>query len=273
MGRPRRKFVFLLVEGKTDRRALYGPISSLFDSLPTEGESYDVRCFLPEIDGDRGGDITSYGGICRETIEKEINKRFLRAFFKGSHPYVYPKDVSEVIHIVDLDGAFVPDENVIAGGPGPDAEKGAFYDDPLIWASDVEEILRRNRQKSLNVGYLSTLSEIEIGRGGGKRKVPYSIYYFSANLDHFIAGDANMPSSEKINAADSFSRLCGDDHLAFMGQLRAIGACVEGMSYDESWEHAIEGTNSLSRGSNINLLFERFGLWQAFTCDEADANP
>ena len=99
--RPKRKVVLFLVEGQSEINALKPAISALYDSIDPE-----IEVFFPTIveDGcDKRGDITSKYGIVPDVIEGCIYKLFLKTFFDAEK--LYPKDVSEIIQIVDLDGA------------------------------------------------------------------------------------------------------------------------------------------------------------------------
>ena len=115
MGRPKKKVVLFLVEGASDQESLFVPISKLYHEIDPE---ILVR-FQIMHDRDRnnrgkfytGGDITSKFGINTGNIEDEINDLFLCPFFSSN--YIFPKDVTEVIQIVDMDGAFIPSEAVI----------------------------------------------------------------------------------------------------------------------------------------------------------------
>jgi hypothetical protein len=102
--KPRYKNVLFLIEGMSEKKAFEIAIPELFENID---ESYQV--FFPRIveDGiEKGGDITSKYGITSETIEGCICKLFLDNFFEEQK--IYPRHITEIIHIVDLDGAFVP---------------------------------------------------------------------------------------------------------------------------------------------------------------------
>jgi hypothetical protein len=84
--------------------------------------------------------------------------------------------------------------------------------------------------------------------------VPYSVYFFSCNLDHFICGDANLDKYKKITCADTFAREHGNDIASFAKYLHDDSSAVKGMSSTESWDMIMDGCNSLKRYTNINLL-------------------
>ena len=141
--RPRRKVVLILVEGKSEINALKPVLSSLYDRLDK-----DLEVFFPTIveDGENcGGDITSRFGIVPAVIEKCIYKLFLSSFFEAEK--LYPKDVSEIIQIVDLDGAYIKDDYVKLG-ENPTGENKPYYGDEAIIATNVDNIIERNKRKS-----------------------------------------------------------------------------------------------------------------------------
>ncbi len=246
--RQKRKVVLFLVEGQSEINALKPVISALYDSIDPE-----IEVFFPTIveDGrDKRGDITSKHGISPKVIEGCIYKLFFETFFDVEK--LYPKDITEVIQLVDLDGAFIPREQVIHG-ENPNGEDKPYYSDDGILTTDVENMVIRNERKSENLNYLSSIPEIHI-----KTKRPkYSVYFFSSNLDHFLYGDANLSPREKINKSDEYAARYEFDPDGFVSAIKATPGALLEMSYEQSWKFIQEGNNSIKRYSNINILLER----------------
>ena len=113
-------------------------------------------------------------------------------------------------------------------------------------------MIRRNITKSYNLNIMSSLLTIKVG----SKRIPYSLYYFSCNLDHFIHNDANLDSRLKCSLADTYARMYYGKPEAYMEEMLNDLDAAKGMSYSESWEFAREGLNSLHRHTNINVLFE-----------------
>ena len=255
--RPKRKIVLFLVEGKSDREALQIAVSELYEMIDEE-----IEVFFPVIHGDmeeKGGDITTClykdkrsrtWWVSPRNIEDAIYDLFLEEFFDEMK--IMPKDVTEVIQVVDLDGAYIPDECIV---PDPDLpeEKSPHYSETRIECVDVEKIKDRNRRKRENLDDLSARKTIKIK----SQTKPYSVYYFSSNLDHFLHRDANLDYWEKRALADSFSRGFLGNPGEFVRTIAEDPGASGGMTYEESWNFIKEGTNSLNRHTNFDILLNR----------------
>lgn len=255
--RPKRKIVLFLVEGKSDREALQIAISELYELIDDS-----IEVFFPIIrnaDTEVGGDITSSRftnklgkklWVKTHNIDDAIYALFLEDFFDQEK--ILPKDISEVIQIVDTDGTFVAEEMIVMD-PDLGKENSPFYTENEILCVAPEIIRRRNQQKSQNLEELSNRDTLRIKQ----RTVPYSIYYFSCNLDHFLQESANIDYYVKRSLADVFSRSYIGDVKGFITRISKDPGAVRNMNYKESWDFIKEGTNSLHRHTNLNLLLEK----------------
>ena len=255
--RPTRKIVLFLVEGKSDREALHIAISELYERIDE-----NIEVFFPIIRADeeeRGGDITTClytdkrsrtWWVSPENIEEAIYLLFLEDFFDEMK--IMPKDISEIIQIVDLDGAYIPDDCILLD-PDLAEEESPFYTDTSINCIDVEKIVRRNKQKRENLDDLSSRKTIKVK----SQTKPYSVYYFSSNLDHFLHHNANLDYRQKVTLADSFSSGFIGDVEGFIRTISEDPGAANGMSYDESWSFIKKGTNSLGRHTNLDILLNR----------------
>lgn len=251
--RPKRKVVLIIVEGKSDREALKQSISELYDLFDPEIEVFFQIMRKDKVE--KGGDVTSTYYIDRSgeehwihpnNIEDAIYELFLRDFFDEQK--LYPKDLSEIIHIVDVDGAFIPDENVVYDDTLSE-DTSPFYTENNIRCLDVDRIKKRNRQKRENLEYLYGLSTIKVKQ----KSIKYSIYYFSTNMDHFLHNDANLDYRQKVILAENFAA-CYEDPEEFVKFFKTHSSNISDLNYKESWEHLKHGLNSLSSLTNINLL-------------------
>lgn len=256
MSRPKKKIVLFLVEGKTDINVLSNPFLSLFEKHSFSDNSYIVEFCTYHQNDQNGGDITSSIGVTPENIEGIISKNFI-APFMAKNPQFYIKDVCEVIQIVDLDGAFAPDECIIQKEDLP--EKTIEYTLNSIICRNAQNIIDRNERKRANLNKLISMDKISISKNGGKnsKSINYSVYYFSRNMDHAIHGKLNPSPPEKVELCDEFSSKI-DDSVKFCEYLNSQNICCEGMGYKESWDYIMkEGLYSLERHTNLNVLIEK----------------
>ncbi len=232
-----------MVEGKSEKNALELAFSDMIEAIDNS-----ILVFFPRIrveSEDVGGDITTQKGIWPRKIEKEIYDQFLYDFFDEYK--LYPKDITEVIHIVDMDGAYIPDNCVIAG------EERICYQNDVIVTYQPERIKKRNEQKRENLDYLSSLDYISLRQ----KKVKYSVYYFSSNLDHVLHNNANLDGRLKAELAEDFSLKFDNNIDGMESFFMDLDSDTKDMSYEESWQFIKEGTNSLKRHTNIGILIRR----------------
>lgn len=255
--RPKRKIVLFLVEGKSDREALQLAIPELFDEIDE-----DIEVFFPiirEEENEKGGDITSASYVNKQgkrywvrpsNIEEAIYDSFLHDFFDKEK--ILPKDISEIIQVVDTDGVYIPDECIVLDLTLSE-DNSPYYKEDEIACLDVGKIIKRNEQKRENLNYLSSCKSIKVKQ----RKVPYSVYYFSCNLDHFLHHTANLDYRMKRSLADTFARIYSGNAEGFVKEISGDSGAVKNLSYEESWSYIKEGKNSLHRHTNLNLLFDK----------------
>lgn len=255
--RPKRKIVLILVEGKSDREALQIAIPDLFDQIDE-----DIEVYFPVIqkeEKDKGGDITTsrYENkqgkeqwVNPNNIEDAIYTLFLEKFFDNEK--ILPKDITEIIQIVDTDGAYIPDEKIVLDEQLSN-EESPYYDSTRITCVDVSKIKKRNEQKRANLDYLSKCSTIKVKQ----KTIPYSVYYFSSNLDHFLHNSANLDYKMKCDLADIYAKKYIDDTSKFVLDISKDPCASSSDCYEESWDYIKQGLNSLQRNTNINLLLAK----------------
>jgi len=250
--------VFICVDGPSDIDSLRQPFEDLFDTIGQD--DIEVQFRHPKYQGKAKGDVTSMEGVTTETIEKTIYKYFFKDQDKQS-TFGW-QDVTTIIHIIDLDGAFedaddirlfTDEEEALANSLITNGEpKNTLYlCDHIAVRKSLparQDILSRKRK---NIEYLRSLDEISVG----KKTVRYCLYYFSCNLDHFLHGNANMTGREKMQCASKFSlRVMDADALVeyFTGNEFCTAS-----SYEESWKCLRKCGASLQRCSNVHLLIDR----------------
>ena len=221
----KRKIVFVIVEGISDQTALAVILGKL---IQTEEVIVEItRGDLTTEFGVTGGDIAAKVG----NIIKEY-----------SRTYSYKQaDYLEVVHIIDTDGAFIGGDKVIY-----DPSERIHYELDCIRTENCEGTKSRNRQKSANVRRLIPLPKVWVS-------VPYSIYFFSCNLDHVLHDDANTQQGSKDNLAGRFAMKYRRDPEGFLEFIHDSAFAID-KSYKESWDFIMDTENSLKRHSNLNVF-------------------
>lgn len=253
MGRPKKHLILFIVEGPSDKAALERPIQALLD-----GNLLGLSAEFLYLETDVTSDSRNHPG----NIMGNINKFYIMDYFKGN-PQYYPKDVYAVVQICDLDGTFIPEENCKQFTELVYQEKGFYYDPPNIYGSTAEAVCDRNQRKADNIRFLLTQDSIKVKT----KTVPYSVYFFSSNIDHFLHGDLNLPKREKIRKAEGFADGFDGDPNGFVEHLRHHPCAISSMTHSESWEFIMRGCNSLERHTNFNLYIDSL----CTTIQEAEA--
>ncbi len=219
------KIVFIIVEGISDQTALATILTDLIASDKVIVEF-------------TRGDMTSRNGVTPVNIAAEIGN-FVKRY---SEKYFYDQnDFLEVVQIVDMDGAYINDKAIVRAVNG----KTVYLKD-RIEVDIPERIIHRNRKKRDNLNRLISLNKVW-------GSIPYSIYFFSSNLDHVIHNDANLPDNKKESQAARFAKIYLNNNAGF---LRFINDPVlsGGSTYKESWTCIRTGLNSLHRCTNLSVF-------------------
>ena len=220
----RKKVVLVIVEGPSDDTALGIVLNQIFDK-----DSVYVHIMH--------GDITTRKGVHSDNIVAKIGDE-VRAYAKSKHYSV--KDFKQIIHIVDTDGAYIPDEKIIFI---PESNKLSYESDG-IHTLYQQEIIERNKQKTGNLYRL---------RGTGQIwNVPYRVYYMSCNLDHVLYNKRNSSDEEKEADAYAFAKKYKNDIEGFVSFICDSNFSVNG-DYKESWTHIETEMNSIERYTNLGI--------------------
>lgn len=246
--RPRRQIVCVLVEGDSERTALSQTLEALYDEYNPEIMVYFPRLVDKQLDGD----ITVKKGINEKTIQGCIVKLFLKPFMEQEK--LYAKDIKEIIHIVDLDGAYIDDSSIVFGQNPLGVEK-VYYAENQIITKNVDGIIERNARKRENIDQLCSQTTLKVDT----KTIPYSVYFFSSNLDHCLHNDANIiEGREKVEKAEKFAMQFQDKPYDFVDAIKKLPGTLLDLTYEESWNFIRErGNHSLERHTNINLFFDK----------------
>lgn len=225
----RKKIVFIIVEGPSDQDALELLLNNIFDSN---------RVFVHVT----YGDITSRTGNNTSNILKKVTEEII-GYARNNH---FDKvHFQQVIHIIDMDGAYVSEDCIIEDKT---VEK-AIYSPDSIKTRNKQSIIERNLVKSKNI---DKLSETPVIWG----EIPYSAYYMSCNLDHVLYNKLNSTDEEKENDSYRFARKYKSDTEGFKEFISESDFSVGG-DYLSSWKYIKEDKHSLERHTNLSLCFPK----------------
>jgi len=220
-----RKVILFIVEGSSDEIILR--------SCKTFIQTGELRFEVVY------GDLTSDKDSTIQNIKKKINSALVR--FCDEKNFM-KKDISHIIHVVDTDGTYIPDVNVEEASCIK-----AIYEDQRIVCKNARDIALRNQKKRSILNLLIGLTTVS--------KIPYSVYYFSCNLDHFFHNNANLESHLKTDYAEELDRHFARNPKDFLKLLSCPGISSS-LTYTQSWDYIKQYLNSLSRYTNLNLLFD-----------------
>ena len=221
---PKKRVVLFIVEGVNDETALALPLEKL---LTSDNVKFEIT----------HGDLTS------DYFGKDIAAKIGDCVRKHCADYKYKKeDFLEVVLLVDMDGAYIDALSTIHSGTHGEA----YYGSDKILHPKPETLRQTQLKKQKNLNRLITLPCVY-------GTIPFSVYFFSCNMDHVICDDANLPKNKKREAAGTFRKKYHADPAGFLSFFRA-GDIAVGISYDESWDYIKQGSNSLSRCSNLHIF-------------------
>ncbi len=222
-----KKVILFIAEGPTDEAALSPILKKIFQSSVVH---------FHVVHGDITTEFESESTNAVKTVNEHIKSEMDKYAYKRS-------DLIRIIHLVDTDGAFIPNENIVFA----EVEK-LHYGENEIMSKNVQGTLYRNEKKQRVLGKLSATPMIA--------GTPYSVYYFSRNLEHVLHNNSgSLNDDEKIGCADDFVDTYIDDTDGFVAFLSDSDFTVQG-TYGETWHFIRQGTNSLHRHCNLHLLFE-----------------
>lgn len=153
------------------------------------------------------------------------------------------EDIEEVIHIVDLDGAFISDNFIHEDKNIENIQ----YSNNSIVCQNKDSIVKRNETKRKSINTLSTTTKV--------KNLNYKMYYFSRNLEHVLhnISSSNLTNDDKKRLSKDFKRRYRGNIEGFKNFINSPEFAVSG-DYNESWRYIKEGLKSLERYTNIHLF-------------------
>lgn len=225
----KKKVVMILLEGPSDATALGAYFKDFFSNDKV------VTNILYT-------DITSQHGVYPDTIKAKVGRHISNELRRLK---LNKSDLISVIHLVDIDGAFIPDTAIKL-----DETKDTFiYEDDGIHYKDVNAVVNRNTQKKQNI---ETLYKNTSGICGG---VMYHIYYMSCNLEHVLHNIRQVSPEDKEKLAYEFAERYKGNMNGFLKFLKEsdFSVCT---NYKDSWDFVAEELHSLERHTNVGLCFK-----------------
>ena len=220
----KKQVILFIVEGINDDTALALPLEKL---LTTEDVKFEVT----------HGDITS------EIGGKDIAAKVGDCVKKHCEEYKYKReDFAEIVLLVDMDGAYIRKTSIeqSSGNAKP------YYASDKILYTDPDLLSRIHIVKQSNLNRLINLPYVY-------RTIPFSVYFFSCNLDHVICDNANLSQREKSREAEAFRKKHYNNPAALLTFFHD-SSIKTGLLYDESWNYIKQGLNSLRRLSNFHIF-------------------
>ncbi|MDF2820434.1 MAG: hypothetical protein K0R15_875 [Clostridiales bacterium] len=220
-----KKIVLFIVEGITDEISL-----SLVLSKIIEGDKIVKFKVI-------NGDITTKTGSNPSNILNKITKIISEFIARDVYE---KKDILQVVHLVDTDGAFINDNSIVQKDI-----KFTDYDTQYIFTKNVENIRNRNEQKAGNLNKLIETDTVYTN-------LPYRTYFFSTNLEHVLHNNQEVIDHEKSEYSQMFENKFVKNPYSFIDFFNNPEFAVSG-DYNETWNFIQQGTNSLNRYSNFHL--------------------
>ena len=221
----KKKVIFIIVEGTSDDISL----RAIFEELFSNNEIYIEVVH---------GDITSDRKINSRNIKKKIGELINTSIKKS---YFRKNDLQEVIHIIDMDGAYINNNKIIHKKDLVKSEYSLEY----IYTKDITNIIERNNKKCENLNVICNLSKICDG-------IKYSAVYMSCNLDHVLFDKLNISAKEKEKLSYEFAEKYSNHIDSFLYFICKSDFSYKG-NFKESWDYIKKDENSLKRKTNLNL--------------------
>ena len=220
-----KKVILLIVEGIIDQ-------ISLESVLPKLVIDRNVKFAITE------GDMTTDRAVTTQNIKSKL-VNIVISFLNSSRLRL--SDILQIIHIIDTDGAFVPNDCVIEN-----QNERLLYLSDRIETQNTQGIVNRNEQKVRIVNMLIATEKIYNKK--------YDVYFFSRNIEHVLHNiDRELSREEKLERAYKFADLYHENPTGFISFISDPSIVVQGTKR-ETWDFIRQNTNSLKRYSNIHVF-------------------
>lgn len=227
MTKHKKRVVTFIVEGPTDENAI--------GSLMKENFSNQEVQFVV-IHGDITANTAVKPGNILIRIQDILKKMM------GQYGY-QKKDMKRIFHIVDMDGACIPDEAV---HHDKKQNKPHYFMDHID-TSNTDLVIDRNKRKQALLFKLHHTPMIY--------NIPYSVFYNSRNLEHVLYNIyESISDADKVKLADDFAEKYDGDIDGFIKLISSEDIAVPG-TFGQTWAYIEKDYHSLERHSNMHLIF------------------
>lgn len=224
--RKTKKIILFIVEGITDEISLGLILSKLIEK--------DKIVRFKVINGD----ITAKNGVTLSNIYVKI-ANYIKEFISRD---IYTKsDILKVVHIVDMDGVYITDDLILEK-----KIESIEYTTQNIYARNVDHIRNRNKQKSQILSKLSSTNMVYTN-------LPYSVYFFSSNIEHVMHNQQTVLSYQKRRYAEDLVDKFIASPVSFIEFINNKEFALA-LPYKDTWDFIKKDTNSLKRYTNFNLF-------------------
>lgn len=224
-----KKIILFIVEGITDENSLALILSKIINNL-------EVRFHIVY------GDITADKFTSTTNVKTKVNDQ-LKIFLNKNK--FKKTDILQIIHLTDTDGAFVSPNNIFEDN----TVNQLVYKDNCIITNNKVSTEKRNKKKSEVLEVLINTKKIN--------KIPYTILFFSCNLEHVLHNIRNASNNEKSILANNFIEKYYPFPNDFIDFISNSSFTVHG-TYKDTWAFIKKNCNSLNRYSNFHLYFHNF---------------
>ena len=236
--------VVAIVEGSSDKRYLNRPLQAWFE------QTYGGCCRLITIE-----DMTGDQFIDDDQLIPYLQERIKEQLSSKAHNI--DADVAvmiiEIIHIFDIDEAFIDENHILEDSQA----KNFIYSHEGIRHVSKNPVIERNKRKQKRIKILLSTKELTIF----ERNIPYSVYYYSINIDDYYFENAlNITPEEKNRKAamferDYFKKTYPNGVLKlFIETFKKNNPSDYPNKYNETWSYICADNNSLKRCSNAFLI-------------------
>lgn len=224
----RKKIVFVIVEGSSDDEALGLLIEKIYNKNTVY--VHITHC-----------DITTESGAKAINILSKIGG-IVDSYAKSNH--LSKSHFQEIVHIVDMDGAYIPDNAVTKD----ECAKKPQYSTTEIRTARPDGIISRNATKRACLDKISSTAKVW--------GVPYQAYYMSCNLDHVLYNKLNSSDDQKETDAFAFAMQYKENVQGFIDFISNSDFSARG-NYLESWAYIKQDKHSLERHTNFNICVSK----------------
>jgi hypothetical protein len=233
MNKNLKKAVLILVEGPTDETVVKPGFEDFFLSKDIKVKIYPIRY-----------DITLGNGHSYNktyNIKNEITNK-IKDFL--SYSRLKKSDILEVIELIDIDGCYLADELIEEDS----SASHITYSKDCIKTSNRESIIYRNELKRHNIDQLIHTDKVYLD-------IPYSIYFFSSNLENYFFNDYNCDVETKIDYSFKKFELYKENIANFYHDINQNK--TKSANYLFSWDELKEIKDYIPRLSNLFIFFNK----------------